>query len=115
MSNSPADDRYWARAEIKASLKLPSGAVSPDTTPRCWYFELPRSRDTPERWQELVARIMFDTNTALRRREPGDLAWIDVESVRVFPVRPHLVLTMGETGPRSEEHTSELQSRQYLV
>jgi len=101
MSNSPADDRYWARAEIKASLKLPSGAVSPDTTPRCWYFELPRSRDTPERWQELVARIMFDTNTALRRREPGDLAWIDVESVRVFPVRPHLVLTMGETGPRS--------------
>lgn len=101
MSNSPVADRGWARAEIRCSLRLPNGGVSPDSTPHCWYFETSRSRDTPDHWQELVARIMFDTNTALRQREPNDLAWIDVESVKVSPLRPHLVLTMGETGPRS--------------
>ena len=94
-------DRTWARAEIKCSLQLPSGARSPDTTPHCWYFEIPRAHNTPERWQELVARIMFDTNAALRRREPSDLAWIDVESVKVYPVRPRQVLTAPETDPRS--------------
>src|SRR3712207_8246987 len=29
--------------------------------------------------------------------------------------RPHLQDPLGSDGPRSEEHTSELQSRQYLV
>ena len=101
MSNVPPTDRTWARAEIKCSLQLPSGARSADTTPHCWYFEIPRAHDTPERWQELVARIMFDTNTALRRREPSDLAWIDVESIKVYPVRPRQVLTAPETDPRS--------------
>jgi large subunit ribosomal protein L7/L12 len=75
--------------------------VSPDTTPHCWYFEIHSAHDTPEHWRELVARIMFDINTALRRREPSDLAWIDVESIRVYPIRPHQVLTAPETDPRS--------------
>lgn len=101
MSNLPPAERSWARAELKCGLRLPSGATSPDTSPRCWFFELPRNHDTPERWRELVARIMFDLNTALRRREPGDLAWIDVESIRVYPVRPRQVLTAPETDPRS--------------
>ncbi len=101
MSNVPPVERYWARAELKCCLRLPSGGVSPDTTPRCWYFELPRAHDTPEHWRELVARITFDLNTGLRRRQPDDLAWIDVESIRVYPVRPHQVLTAPETDPRS--------------
>jgi large subunit ribosomal protein L7/L12 len=101
MSNQPPADRTWARAEPKCSLRLPSGAVSPDTSPRCWFFELPRDHDTPEHWKELVPRIMFDINTGLRRRQPDDLAWIDVESIKVYPVRPRQVLTAPETAPRS--------------
>lgn len=101
MLSVPPTDRYWARAELKCCLQLPSGGTSPDTTPRCWYFELPRAHDTPERWKELVTRIMYDINTALRRREPSDMAWIDVESVRVYPLRPRQILTMHETNQRS--------------
>ena len=101
MSNVPPTGRTWARAEIKCSLQLPSGARSPGSTPRCWYFEIPSTHDTPERWQELVARITLDINTALRRRQPDDLAWIDVESIKVYPVRPRQVLTGPETDPRS--------------
>jgi large subunit ribosomal protein L7/L12 len=75
--------------------------VSPDTAPRCWYFEIPSAHDTPGHWQELVARITFDINTALRRRQPDDLAWIDVESIRAAPVQPRQVLTAPESDPRS--------------
>ena len=101
MATLPPADRTWARAELKCFLRLPSGAVSPDTSPRCWYFEIPRAHDTPERWKELVPRIMFDINTALRRRQPDDLAWIDVESIKVYPVQPRQVLTAPESAPRS--------------
>ncbi|HEX7313829.1 MAG TPA: 50S ribosomal protein L7/L12 [Pyrinomonadaceae bacterium] len=101
MSIVPPVDRTWARAELKCCLRLPSGAVSPDTTPRCWYFEIPSAHDTPAHWQELVARITFDINTALRRRQPDDLAWIDVESIRACPVQPRQVLTAPESDPRS--------------
>ena len=101
MSNVPPTGRTWARTELRCCLRLPSGAVSPDTTPRCWYFEVPSAHDTPEHWRELVARITFDINTGLRRRQPDDLAWIDVESIRACPVLPRQVLTAPETDPRS--------------
>lgn len=101
MSNVPTIGRTWARVEVKCCLRLPHGGVSPDTTPRCWYFELPGYHDTPEHWKELVPRIMFDINTTLRRREPSDLVWIDVESFRVFPLQPRQVLNMHETNQRS--------------
>jgi ribosomal protein L7/L12 len=101
MSNLPPADRSWARAELKCCLRLPNGGKSPDTSPRCWYFEIPRTHDTPERWTELVARIMFDINTTLRARQPDDLAWIDVESIRVYPLQPRQVLNTPETHPRS--------------
>src|ERR1044071_318379 len=101
MSNVPPSERYWARAELKCFLQLASGGRSADSAPRCWYFELPRAHDTPGHWQELVARIMFDINTALRRRQPDDLAWIDAESIRVAPVLPRQVLTAPESDPRS--------------
>ena len=101
MSNVPPADRTWARTELRCSLRLPNGGVSPDTTPRCWYFELPRAHDTPAHWQELVARIMFDINTGLRSRQPDDLAWIDAESIRACPVRPRQLLSAPESDPRS--------------
>lgn len=101
MSNVPTNDRTWARVEVKCCLRLPHGGVSPDTTPRCWYFELPSDRDTPEHWKELLPRIMFDINTTLRRREPDDMAWIDMEGFRVAPLQPRQVLNMHETNQRS--------------
>jgi large subunit ribosomal protein L7/L12 len=101
MSNVPPTDRFWARAELKCCLRLANGGRSPDTSPRCWYFEIPRAHDTPGHWRELVARITFDLNTALRRRQPDDLAWIEVESIKAYPVRPSQVLTAPESDPRS--------------
>ena len=101
MSNVPPTGRTWARTELRCCLRLPHGGVSPDTTPRCWYFEVPSAHDTPGHWQELVARITFDINTALRRRQPDDLAWIEVESIRACPVQPRQVFTAPETDPRS--------------
>lgn len=101
MSNLPPAGRTWARAELQCCLRLASGGRSADTSPRCWYFEIPRAHDTPDDWQELVARIMFDINTTLRRRQPDDLAWIEVESIKVSPLHPRQVLTMHETNPGS--------------
>jgi large subunit ribosomal protein L7/L12 len=101
MSNVPPAERSWARADLKCFLQLPNGGRSPDASPRCWYFELPRAHDTPAHWQELVARIMFDINTGLRRRQPDDLAWIGVEAVNVSPLQLRQVLTAPESDPRS--------------
>lgn len=101
MSNVPTTGRTWARVEVKCCLRLPNGGVSPDNTPRCWYFDLPSAHDTPEHWKELVPRIMFDINASLRRREPSDLAWIDMEGFRVYPLQPRQVLNMHETNQRS--------------
>jgi ribosomal protein L7/L12 len=80
---------------------MANGGRSPDTAARCWYFEIHRAHHTLDRWKELVPRIMFDINTTLRRREPSDAAWIDVESFAVSPLQPRLVLTMHESNPRS--------------
>lgn len=101
MSNVPTGDRCWARAEVKCQLRLANGGISPDTTPRCWYFEIPCAHDTPEYWEELVPRIMFDINTGLRRRQPDDMAWIEVESFGLYPVQPRQVLNMHEDNQRS--------------
>jgi large subunit ribosomal protein L7/L12 len=62
---------------------------------------VPGAHDTPAHWQEHVARIMFDINTGLRRRQPDDLAWIDAESIRACPVQPRQLLTAPESDPRS--------------
>lgn len=91
--------RNWARAQLTCHLQLPNGAISPDTTPRSWYFEVPRACSTLAHWRELVPRIMFDINTGLRLREPSDAAWIDIESFTVLPVLPRMVLTMTGTDP----------------
>lgn len=101
MLHVPPTDRTWARTELKCCLRTAYGGVSPDTTPRCWYFEIPRAHDTLEHWKELVPRIMFDINTGLRRREPGDMAWIDVEGFRVAPLQPRQILAMDGTDRRS--------------
>ena len=101
MLSDPPTGRTWARAEIKCSLQLPSGARSADTTPRCWYFEIPRAHDTVAHWKELLPRIMFDINTTLRNRQPGDMAWIDLESARVYPLQPRQILVMDENLQRS--------------
>jgi len=101
MLNVSPTDRYWAYIDLKCCLRMANGGTSPDTTPRCWYFEIPRAHDTLEHWKELVPRIMFDINTLLRRREPGDTAWIDIERFAVHPLQPRQLLNMHETNQRS--------------
>jgi len=92
-------NRTWAWVQLTCHLRLPNGGISPDTRQRCWYFEMPSAANSLAHWQELVPRILFDTNTALRRREPNDAAWINVESFMVYPLLPRIVLVMKDTDP----------------
>src|SRR3712207_7217741 len=82
----------------------------PPTTPRG------TSRSSPDDLTSLMGRTL--------RLHPGQLAAGDVEHLAVDVVRPRRAqeedaarrLLRGARAPeRSEEHTSELQSRQYLV
>src|SRR3712207_7686272 len=69
---------------------------------------LPISRATPRRWTSRTS----GTSSHSRRRCGTSARGQAADAVPSFvPVR----VVKAVTGPRSEEHTSELQSRQYLV
>src|SRR3712207_7804810 len=50
-----------------------------------------------------------------QRGQPGDRLATEQGAERAEPQRDGAALADAAHGPRSEEHTSELQSRQYLV
>src|SRR3712207_1778546 len=89
----------WWRAEVEAGPEADYGfLLGDDDTPR----PAPRSRRQPEGVHGLS-----------RRHDPASYEWGD----RAWTGRPLAggVVYEMHVGTRSEEHTSELQSRQYLV
>ncbi|MBX7222230.1 MAG: hypothetical protein K1Y36_19940 [Blastocatellia bacterium] len=90
--NQAEPNRFWARADLTCCLRMANGGTSPDTRTRSWHFEMPVGAHTLEHWQELLYRIVYDTNVGLRRREPGDAAWIDVEGFTVTRIDPASIL-----------------------
>src|SRR3712207_8075011 len=74
------------------------------------YTTLFRSRLLPRVAHERVASWSFELSSQLADR--SSRCWQPAKEDRgVRPARP----AYRSRGPRSEEHTSELQSRQYLV
>src|SRR3712207_7071483 len=75
--------------------------------PRSTLFPTRRSSDLQLSW--LLLRMMWRTDSLLQRLKKslpeGENAWVS----------PYLMAVYQTKGARSEEHTSELQSRQYLV
>lgn len=65
---------------------------TPTTQQKRWFFEVPSHHVGPKSWLELVQRIFYDANVALRRREPSDYAWFYVDQVRVREVDPKAML-----------------------
>src|SRR3712207_9448641 len=72
------------------------------------------SHDDPHVWLDPIAyrTLAGAVGKALRERAPGERAAIDE---RTSELREELEALDAEFRTRSEEHTSELQSRQYLV
>jgi len=79
-------NRAFVRADINYSLCGPSGFRTPDTHSRCWFFDVPQARNTDEGWTELLNRLFYDNNLRMRRREPGDENWLNVETFTRSPV-----------------------------
>src|SRR3712207_8409787 len=77
------------------------------------YTTLFRSRLRPQVGQQPVAQLQVPAHDALRHRS------VAPRFARRLPVGPRVGGEQAELRPpdvqRSEEHTSELQSRQYLV
>src|SRR3712207_6948440 len=85
-----------------------------------------------ECWSQGGARLLVDARRGLPHRRPRPLALPPYDFVLAQPMQDHGALVgdealhlplggvaerldEGVSGSRSEEHTSELQSRQYLV
>jgi hypothetical protein len=77
-----APPRHLVRVDFDYALCGPGGSRTPNTHSKSWFFEAPAARDTAELWDELLNRIVYDTNVRLRRREPNDANWLGVVALR---------------------------------
>jgi hypothetical protein len=99
--DSPPDGRTQQRVDLRYRVAGADGTVTPATLPRSWYFDLPMRRHRTEAWTELLQRIFYDANVALRRRKPQDGEWYVLDSVDVSPVDGARMLAWD--GTRTEE------------
>jgi hypothetical protein len=97
--SAPAEPRFWARVNMNCALHMASGGTSPDTHPRSWFFEIPAHCHDAAHWQELMPRIFYDLNVAMRRREPGDAAYIGLGKFDILPFKPKDVVTWDGVSP----------------
>ncbi len=63
------------RVELDFALMRPTGRT-PNTMSKTWFFEVPEARADEPSMNELLHRIFFDANVALRVREPNDTAYL---------------------------------------
>jgi hypothetical protein len=74
------------RADILYTLKHPDGRAAPSPMPRVWYFEVPKKRSDDASMNELLHRIFWDQNVAMREREPNDHAYLAMVSFKTSKV-----------------------------
>lgn len=96
-----AIDRRFVRVDLEYRLCRPGGWRTPGTQGKTWFFEVPAVRLADEAWLELLNRIVYDSNVAMRRREPGDDAWLGLDAFRTSPVEAAEVLAWK--GPSDAE------------
>jgi hypothetical protein len=91
-------DRY--RVDLSYRLVGPFGR-SPDTHHKTWFFDLPAPR-----WDELLPRIFYDANVAMRRQEPHDESWLALDDYdgRPVPVGAMLAWDGEATSAKAAAH-----------
>lgn len=77
------------------------GVPTAETQQKTWFFEVPRAWATGEGFRELLNRIFFDANEAMRAREPGDRSHLALDSFTVSPV--NLAETLSWDGTATME------------
>lgn len=81
-----------------------SNELSPTTQSKRWFFEISVDSDTEKGWTELLHRIFYNCNAAMRLREPGDQSWLALEEFKVEEVDTKAALTWdGQTKGDSAE------------
>lgn len=94
----------FRRVDLHYRLATPSG-LSATTQTKSWFFAIPKSRDDAASWLELLHRIFYDANVALRRREPSDPAWLALDSHEVAALDP--LRTLAWTGKTDDATARE--------
>lgn len=79
------DERVARRVDLTYRLEGQSGR-SETTQSKSWFFDLPAARDSTPYWTELLNRLFYDANVAMRRREPNDANWLQLDGVAVSDV-----------------------------
>ena len=90
------------RVDVEYRLSGPGGR-SADTHGKSWYFDVPGEVD----WGEVLHRVFYDANVGMRRREPRDESWLDLDTFDVTPVSLDTMLAWdGE--PTTEKAVTHL-------
>lgn len=84
--------------EVKVEYLLtgPSGPVAKTPQTATWFFEVPPARANDAAMRELLHRIFFDSNTAMKAREPGDPNWLAMTSFKSSTFEPKKMLGIAK-------------------
>ncbi len=78
------------RVDLTYGLFHPGGGRAPGEQKKTWFFEIPVEAPSAlppiAYWTELLHRIFYDANVAMRRREPNDVNWLGLVQFWVSPV-----------------------------
>src|ERR1051326_3600408 len=99
-----ASDRYWG-AQTQRSLKYFQAGAGRDTMPR----ELIKAFGILKK-----AAAQANMELKLLEKEKGDLVIRVADEVIAGKLDEHFPLVIWQTGSRSEEHPSELQSHSFI-
>ncbi|MDP1823737.1 MAG: hypothetical protein Q8L48_10855 [Archangium sp.] len=88
------------RVELKFTLVHADGKREANASDKVWYFEVPAKRADDKSMNELLHRIFWDQNVAMRQREPGDHAYLSLLSFKTSKVDLAAVKASKGTDPK---------------
>lgn len=74
------------RVDLTFTLVQANGKGVGKTNDKVWYFEVPARRADDKSMKELLHRIFWDQNVAMRAREPNDHAYLSLVSFKTAKV-----------------------------
>ncbi|MDX2015653.1 MAG: hypothetical protein SFW67_36000 [Myxococcaceae bacterium] len=74
------------RVDFEFTLVSAAGVAAPTTMRQTWFFEVPARRADDASMTELLHRIFWDQNVAMREKEPGDHAYLALVKFTSAPV-----------------------------
>jgi hypothetical protein len=86
--------RQLFEVKVEYGLFLASGGQAPGLQSKTWFFDVPGGAPEAdaEYWVELIHRIFYDANCAMRLREPGDHNWLGAVNVSTLERDPSTML-----------------------